>query len=44
MKLSTRSPKDYCWDYRDKEEQESASQKLYEFLKAQNVSEKTSQL
>lgn len=32
MKLSTRSPKDYCWDYRDPHEYEKAVDKLKQFL------------
>lgn len=32
MKLSTRSPKDYSWDYRDDKEYEKAVSNLKRFL------------
>lgn len=42
MKLSTRSPKDYCWDYRDERVFEEAVCKLKSFLYEQKVNNETS--
>lgn len=37
MKLSTRSPKDYCWDYREKGEYDRAVAALGKFLEAEGI-------
>ena len=41
MKLSSRSPKDYCWDYRKQGDIEKYGLKLYNFLIENEVKKQT---
>lgn len=41
MKLSTRSAKDYSWDYRQEGQVEKAGQKLHKYLEENSINQET---